>query len=68
VHIMEKPGRSTVITPFDWRRYNAIESGAANAEPRKPAAARARPMTARARTERVLAHRWGNPYCKPGAP
>lgn len=60
------------ITPFDWRRYNALESDFSNAAParrtERPSRSRARPLTARERTEKILAHRWGNPYCKPGAP
>ena len=50
------------VSPFNWRLFTAREEKAAT-----PKAAE-RPLSARARAERILAHRWGNPYCKPGMP
>ena len=61
VHPSKNPHGSTTISPFDWRLDNARETAPA-ASPKAPG----RPMSARERTERILAHRWGNPYSKPG--
>jgi hypothetical protein len=61
---MKKNNASDIVTPFDWQRYTAATDGA-----RTPAAAR-RPkkaLTVGERVERILAHRWGSPYSKPGA-
>ena len=50
------------VSPFNWRLSTAREEKAG-----APKAA-ARPLSARERAQRILAHRWGNPYCKPGLP
>lgn len=64
---MKKNG-TEIITPFDWQRYTAPAPTASSAPPRKNLARRQKkPLTVRERVERILAHRWGNPYCKPGA-
>lgn len=58
---------TTQVSPFDWRLVPAREaegSGKAVLKSARPG----RPLSARERAERILAHRWGNPYCKPGAP
>jgi len=55
------------VTPFDWRRYTAAKGGApGNERQAKPAARRAKRLTVGERVERIMAPRWGNPYCKPG--
>lgn len=55
------------VNPFDWRASIASKTVGAEA-PRKPAAARAKKrLTVKERVERIMAQRWGNPYCKPGA-
>ncbi|MBI5278376.1 MAG: hypothetical protein HY854_18190 [Burkholderiales bacterium] len=46
-------------SPFDWRRAKEDGQAARPVEHR---------MSVRERTEKVLMHRWGNPYCKPGWP
>lgn len=64
-----KKSSTEIVTPFDWQRYTALppEAGAA-ARPRKPATRREKKkLTVRERVEKILAQRWGNPYCKPGA-
>ena len=53
---------TSTVSPFNWRLFTAREEKAGT-----PKAA-ARPLSARARAERILAQRWGNPYCKPGLP
>lgn len=64
---MKKNG-TDIITPFDWQRYTAPASSAPGTPPRKNVARRQKKaLTVRERVERILAHRWGNPYCKPGA-
>jgi hypothetical protein len=64
-----KKSSTEIVTPFDWQRYTATTSGAsATARPRKQAARREKKkLTVREQVDRILAHRWGNPYCKPGA-
>ena len=54
--------QTSTVSPFNWRLYTAREE---KAETPKVVA---RPLSARERAERILAHRWGNPYCKPGRP
>jgi hypothetical protein len=51
-----------VVTPFDWRRFTA-KGEAEGRRLTRPA----KKLTAQERIARILAHRWGNPYCKPGA-
>lgn len=56
-----------IVTPFDWRRYTAAAaSDARDARARKPARG-AKKLTVQERIARIMAQRWGNPYCKPGA-
>lgn len=55
-----------IVTPFDWRRYTALAAG--SGRPRKTAARPARKLTVQERIARIMAPRWGNPYCKPGSP
>jgi hypothetical protein len=63
-----KKAATETVTPFDWKRYTARDAGGAAADsPRKGSAARARKLTVQERVERIMAARWGNPYCKPGA-
>ncbi len=64
---MKKNG-TEIVTPFDWQRYTALQSDASTAAPlRKPGARREKKkLTVRERVEKILAQRWGNPYCKPG--
>lgn len=66
---MSKKNSPETVTPFDWQRYTATQAAAsAAAQPRKPAGRREKKkLTVRERVEQILAHRWGNPYCKPGA-
>jgi hypothetical protein len=52
-----------IVTPFDWRRYSAAASGATATRPSKPAAKK---LSVQERIARIMAPRWGNPYCKPG--
>ena len=55
------------VNPFDWRSSTASKAIGADT-PRKPAAGRAKKrLTVKERVERIMAQRWGNPYCKPGA-
>lgn len=55
-----------IVTPFDWKRFTA--PAAPNAEPKRNRPMRPKkPLTVRERVARILAQRWGNPYCKPGA-
>jgi hypothetical protein len=58
-----------IVTPFDWQCYNAMRAAASStAKARRPAVRREKkPLTVRERAEKILAQRWGNPYCKPGA-
>ena len=58
------------ISPFHWRRHRAqAEAGERPAsKPRRARAASAAPQSAEAKAARVLAHRWGNPYSRPGWP
>lgn len=64
-----KKNDTHIVTPFDWQRYTAQQSATGTAaRPRKPAARREKKkLTVREQVEKILAHRWGNPYCKPGA-
>ena len=63
-----KKTKPEIVTPFDWRRYTAPAAEAKRAEaPRKPVASKAKKLTVKERVERIMAQRWGNPYCKPGA-
>jgi len=66
---MSKKHSNEIVTPFDWQRYTATQAAAsAAAQPRRPARRREKKkLTVRERVEQILAHRWGNPYCKPGA-
>ena len=50
-----------LVSPFNWRVFTA---GKAEEKPAKAAPR----LTALERAERILAHRWGNPYSKPGMP
>jgi hypothetical protein len=61
-----KKAAKDLVTPFDWRRYTANASEAGDRD-RKAPARREKAMTVKERVERIMAHRWGNPYCKPGA-
>ena len=57
-----------IVTPFDWQRYTAAQASDAPQErARKAAPSRAKKLSVRERVERIMAPRWGNPYCKPGA-
>ena len=58
----KKQRAKKLVSPFNWRLFTA-----GKAED-KPAKAARRPVSALERAERILAHRWGNPYCKPGMP
>ena len=63
-----KKNDTEIVTPFDWQRYTALKADAgAAARPRKASARREKKLTVRERVEKILAQRWGNPYCKPGA-
>lgn len=58
----------TVVTPFDWQNYTAARRPQARANRARPQAARAAAsLSVEERMRRILAQRWGNPYCKPGA-
>jgi hypothetical protein len=57
-----KKADKDVATPFDWRRYTAAAEGT-----QRPAPRREKKLTVQERVERIMAQRWGNPYCKPGA-
>ncbi len=66
----ERQSATDPITPFDWQRHRA-QAETAPHPPRRPRRARAastEPQSAETRAARVLAHRWGNPYCRPGWP
>jgi hypothetical protein len=66
-HQRMKKANTEIVTPFDWQRFTARAAEASTSDkPRKPARAK-KPVTVRERVERILAHRWGNPYSKPGA-
>ena len=68
-HGQMNKSKTEIVTPFDWQRYNAMRAEASEAaRPRKAGARREKkPLTVRERMEKILAQRWGNPYCKPGA-
>ena len=59
-----------IITPFEWRRYRtqADAAPASEAKARRASARNTAPQSAEARAARILAHRWGNPYSRPGWP
>jgi hypothetical protein len=63
-----KSNASDVITPFDWQRYTEGRAGAASPSSQRSSGrdARKRALPASELAARVLAHRWGNPYSKPG--
>ena len=56
-----------IVSPFDWQRYTAASEAPAGSEKARKPASRAKPLTVKERVERIMARRWGNPYCKPGA-
>lgn len=66
----ERQAATENITPFEWRRYREQADAAprAAARPRRARAASRAPQSAAAKAARVLAHRWGNPYSRPGWP
>ena len=63
-----KSNAGDVITPFDWQRYTASRAAGASASDKRDSTreARKRALPASELAARVLAHRWGNPYSKPG--
>jgi hypothetical protein len=63
-----KSNASDVITPFDWQRYTTSRAAGAAASDKRNSSrdARKRAVPASELAARVLAHRWGNPYSKPG--
>jgi hypothetical protein len=57
-----------IVTPFDWQRFTAVTAQRPSTPARKPGASRPKKaLTVRERIEKIMAQRWGNPYCKPGA-
>ena len=67
----ERQAATDPITPFEWRRYREPSDPAAARpaqRPRRARSASAAPQSAAAKAARVLAHRWGNPYSRPGWP
>ena len=64
----DKQRAAKTPSPFDWRRPAASEGATAGKPARRAAKAAARPLSAQERAAQILAHRWGNPYCRPGAP
>lgn len=60
----QRPSKN--VSPFDWRLSVGPDAQAESKPNERPRKAAERPISARARTERILAQRWGNPYCKPG--
>ena len=64
----KKQKRTEIVTPFDWQNYTAMRAGDRTSGPaRSPAPREKQRLTVRERVERILANRWGNPYCRPGA-
>jgi hypothetical protein len=63
-----KSNGSDVVTPFDWQRYTAGRATAAGPTDKRSGSrdTRKRAVPASELAARVLAHRWGNPYSKPG--
>jgi hypothetical protein len=59
---------SDVVTPFDWQRYTAGRATGAAASDKRSGTREARRLALPASelAARVLAHRWGNPYSRPG--
>lgn len=64
----KKNGSSKVVTPFDWQQYTAPAAASTGAKGKRKATGQRekKKLTVGERVERILAHRWGNPYCKPG--
>ena len=53
---------SALVNAFDWQSFTAGRASPAIA-PQKQAP---RARSARERAAQILAHRWGNPYSRPG--
>ena len=55
------------VTAFDWQSFTARPPEDARRASRTAARRAKKKLSVRERVERILAARWGNPYCKPGA-
>lgn len=62
----QRPSKN--MSPFDWRLSVGPDAQAESKPRERPRKAAEPRLSVRARTERILAQRWGNPYCKPGMP